>query len=541
MNINSTDRAAPSVGNSFKSKIVNHYQSTGRTPAGNESNLESDASQPLLQNHPSTYQAINGDVTDLVEQENLLETSQIVQTLHVYKRRWYMLAVFSIVAFLQGALCSVWSVITPSVEEVFQWTDQDISLMQIWIYLAFLVVMFPMAIFVDMKGLRYPTIVTCVMLSVSTGLRCITFNPPNVLWISHLAHIIMGSAAPLTYTAGPIISALWFPAHQRATATAISTIAGYAGGAACFLFGPMIVDAPHSAPIPTMSTVPGPSNFTNIEVMRSQIRMCRYIECAACVLVTLLVIAYFPSKPPRSPTLTSAIGKLNLRRGLAKLFSKEQANFWFICLAYCIPVSIYGVWNGLLGVNLKDLMPASEIGWLGFSGIMSGCVTAVILGRLSDLFTGHMKSFVLVMISGFTVCTFWFLLLSHNYIKFNTVQLYAAGILQGLFNNGAVPLYYELGIEATYPVAEICVATIMTFVYNLIPLLFLIIFFIPNVGTTWMDWLLFSSGILALPVLLAFKEMYKRSMVDKEGERIQENLAESGVHDKLSESTREIC
>ena len=39
--------------------------------------------------------------------------------------------------------------------------------------------------------------------------------------------------------------------------------------------------------------------------------------------------------------------------------------------------------------------------------------------RLSDLFTGHMKAFVLVMISGFCVCTFWFLLLSHSYIKFN--------------------------------------------------------------------------------------------------------------------------
>ena len=70
----------------------------------------------------------------------------------------------------------------------------------------------------------------------------------------------------------------------------------------------------------------------------------------------------------------------------------------------------------------------------------------------------------------------------HLFFYSPTVQLYAAGILQGLFNNGAVPLYYELGIEATYPVAEICITTIMTFVYNLIPLFFLIIFFIPNVG-----------------------------------------------------------
>lgn len=32
-----------------------------------------------------------------------------------------------------------------------------------------------------------------------------------------------------------------------------------------------------------------------------------------------------------------------------------------------------------------------------------------------------------------------------------------AGVLQGLFNNGCVPLYYELAIEATYPVAELSV------------------------------------------------------------------------------------
>ena len=62
------------------------------------------------------------------------------------------------------------------------------------------------------------------------------------------------------------------------------------------------------------------------------------------------------------------------------------------------------------------------------------------------------------------------------------VQLFVAGCLQGLFNNGAVPLYYELAIENTYPVAEVCNSTIMTFVYNCIPLFFLIIFLIPNVG-----------------------------------------------------------
>lgn len=65
---------------------------------------------------------------------------------------------------------------------------------------------------------------------------------------------------------------------------------------------------------------------------------------------------------------------------------------------------------------------------------------------------------------------------------FLAVQLFTAAILQGLSNNGAVPLYYELAIENTYPVPEVCVSTIMTIVYNILPLLFLLIFLIPNVG-----------------------------------------------------------
>ena len=62
------------------------------------------------------------------------------------------------------------------------------------------------------------------------------------------------------------------------------------------------------------------------------------------------------------------------------------------------------------------------------------------------------------------------------------VWLFVASILQGLCNNGAIPLFYELAIEATYPVTEVCISTVMTLVYNTLPLLFLVIFLIPNVG-----------------------------------------------------------
>lgn len=63
----------------------------------------------------------------------------------------------------------------------------------------------------------------------------------------------------------------------------------------------------------------------------------------------------------------------------------------------------------------------------------------------------------------------------HGHVLFAwTVELFIAGILQGLTNNGALPLYYEMAMESTYPVAEVCTSMVMTIVYNIIPLIFLI-------------------------------------------------------------------
>lgn len=79
-------------------------------------------------------------------------SSNISLSLHVYKRRWYVLIIYSLMAFMQGGLLNVWSVIAKSVEVAFDWTDSEISLMQNWIYLSYLVSMFPFAWLMFKKG-----------------------------------------------------------------------------------------------------------------------------------------------------------------------------------------------------------------------------------------------------------------------------------------------------------------------------------------------------------------------------------------------------
>lgn len=52
-----------------------------------------------------------------------------------------------------------------------------------------------------------------------------------------MGNILVGLAGPVVFTAGPVLSSIWFPPNERATATAIMTIAGFAGPSWGFVLG----------------------------------------------------------------------------------------------------------------------------------------------------------------------------------------------------------------------------------------------------------------------------------------------------------------
>ena len=71
------------------------------------------------------------------------QSTYLTQDLCVYRRRWYILFLWAVLTFMQGALGNVWVVIALPVEVVFGWTDSDISLMQMWTYITYFVTVLP--------------------------------------------------------------------------------------------------------------------------------------------------------------------------------------------------------------------------------------------------------------------------------------------------------------------------------------------------------------------------------------------------------------
>ena len=65
---------------------------------------------------------------------------------------------------------------------------------------------------------------------------------------------------------------------------------------------------------------------------------------------------------------------------------------------------------------------------------------------------------------------------------FQTDSLYKASVLGGFFVSGTIPLFYELTVETTYPVAEGVTTGLLTLINNTFTVGFLLILMVPGVG-----------------------------------------------------------
>ena len=81
-----------------------------------------------------------------------VQSGSVALSIDVYARRWYVLAVFSLFGFMQGGLVDVYAVIAESAEVAFNWTDAQTSLMQYWIYICYVIAIFPSCWLTDKKG-----------------------------------------------------------------------------------------------------------------------------------------------------------------------------------------------------------------------------------------------------------------------------------------------------------------------------------------------------------------------------------------------------
>jgi len=441
-----------------------------------------------------------------------------------YWYRWYILALFSIVAAMGNIGWNTWGPIETTAKAVFGWNTATISLLSDWGTIAFIICLFPSSYILDTYGLRKAVLILCVCLVIGTGLRCITPNPGPATWLIHSGQIVMGCVSPIYFSAGTLLSSTWFPPHQRITATAIASLASCTGTALSFVIGPHLVDDIDNSHL----TPDDPGYKKEVHRLSQQVMKMLYIHFGVAVGLLLLTLFTFPAKPPKPPSATATMERVDFKSGLCKLLKNPQ--FQLIAFAYGLTTGVYSAWFSDLALNLKQFDIGDETSsWLGFWAIMAGSVSGITLSLLADRL-GALKLLLIMLFivatAGFSV----FSLICMRIIPQSASLFYLTSVIGGLCLNGSIPLFFELAVESSYPVAEGINTGAMTLSNNIYCLIFLSLPLIPKVGTSWMNWFLVGSCVLCVPTMIIFKERYRRLEIDLVEGSTQPPISENSLN-----------
>lgn len=436
----------------------------------------------------------------------------------VYPTRFYILGAFGVISFAQSLLWLTFSPVAKATKEFYHLCDtptdcaandgpgQDtVDLFLNWGPIIYLLTIFPVMWLASKKN----ALKNCIMLSAVLELLCVSLRAIPTLFFEsgsppfyavsfvHVAQICNAAVGPLTMATPTLLSSVWFPEHERATATAIAIVVNNCGALVGF-FAPFLVG----------------DNPENIKVLL-------WIHFTLVCCFSILVFSYFPSQPP-SPPSSSSRSVMALSQGpdfMAEVKSILRLRS-FNVLAICGGAigGVYNVWSGSLDTILPhSIVSTNQCAILGFLSTLFYCGGGFAGGPLmnTQLFRRHYKRLLIICLFVSTLLFSWFAvslpMIGIPTPLMNGTFFSLAFIIVGcgLFLGATNPIYYEFGVEITFPIQEGTSAGLITIQNNVGALIFLVLK--NSIPITSLNLLMAGTVFVALlSTTLGVKEKYLR-------------------------------
>ena len=277
------------------------------------------------------------------------------------------------------------------------------------------------------------------------------------------------------------------------------------GMAMSFIAGPILVPGVSAE----INPLPKGDQYQQI---KADVLKYMYITFGSCALVFLLILAYFPAEPPVPPSVSAGIERANYKEGIRMII--KNVNFWILALAYSIPNGAGTGWVSVIDLILSDVgVSQTTAGWIGFAAAIVSSFGAIILACLADIFKGRIKQFLIIL---YSIAALTFILFIFIYYKviISMPLLYISLITAAFGALANAPLFYSMASEVAFPAGEAVTNGAFTILFKLVSITFLLVLSMPGVSTSWMNWCFIASIVVSLPVLLLFKEQYRRLNMD---------------------------
>ncbi|XP_046553153.1 solute carrier family 49 member 4 homolog [Haliotis rubra] len=289
--------------------------------------LAINAADPKLSDNAATFEDLVSERTRITTpkfDDGLLapvNSSPVTQEVEVkvklYKRRWYILVVFGLFAATQNIMWNTFAPISAASEDAFGWDDGTITTLTNWGPISFMVAAVFFSWVIDVKGIRPAVVSSMMLVTVGCGIRCISSTPPLVTWLNHVGAALNGLGGPVGMFGVPVLSSVWFGPHERTTSTALTLVISNMGLALSFVVGPILVpdrtnpnctnvknnESIHMTTYTSDLEESGCSLYfntsgTRIAEERKDIMFMLYVVCGWSVFILLIILLYFPSRPP---------------------------------------------------------------------------------------------------------------------------------------------------------------------------------------------------------------------------------------------------
>lgn len=226
---------------------------------------------------------------DVVTKENEIIKPPYV----VYPQRFYVLFVFSFLAFNQCIIWLTFSPIARSAKEYYYISDSTVILLLNWGPIIFIPCL-PLTYIILNKpnGLRKCVLILAITDFLAAALRLVpsilTTKPTPehetiILTFFHLGQILNAACGPLVMAPVSQLSCLWFPPHERTRATTIAIFANNFGSTIGFAISPLLVTQADDCP------------------------RLLYVHMGLAFVACILALFYFPAQPPTPPSAAAEL------------------------------------------------------------------------------------------------------------------------------------------------------------------------------------------------------------------------------------------
>ena len=351
----------------------------------------------------------------------------------VYKThiwRWFVLATFSVLSFSNGLNWLTFASIVKFSADFYNVTINELNYLTVIFFIGSVVGALPAMFVLDSLSLRSAVWIGAILNLIGTIIRFVSvFLPTSVPYlgfgVAMFSQFIISLAQSYFLYAPPKVASVWFSEGERVIANTITSLSNVVGIAVSMLLAPGIVTSTRELPLLLGLTL------------------------VPALIGLVMAVFNWKKKPPFPPSPTSEDG-MKLWAGLKKLVRNWQ--YWFLCVIWSIAA---GIFNAFLALIPQFLCPFGYSEWysgaVGAGMIFSGLVGALIFGFIID----RTKRFEeLSKIAMFLASLASLLVMELYRIPNQPVLVAIAFGLFGFFGLTLMPVFSELAIEITYPVAE---------------------------------------------------------------------------------------